>query len=229
MGRGKSKSRRKRYIAIVPAVVILAAAVCWGLLRLSPRAYRPLTAQNPEEVSPYLTHQLGPEFFNQMQFNEPFDLAIDQAGLNDILSRGVWPQQAGDVLIGTPAVVFEEGKLHVMSRIGYYGLSSVATVTARPVMDEKGKLSLNIQSVRLGLIPITGLAARIAEKAVDDNAEEFRDWPDVEANVRAIIANVPFEPSFYFSDQKIWVKKVTLETGKLRLRLSPENKAVFKY
>lgn len=225
----KSKSRWKRYIATAAVVCLLVPAVGWVLLRVSPKAYQPLTAANPEEVSPYLTHQLGPDFFNQVQFNEPFDLVIDQTGLNDILSRGVWPQQVGGVFVGTPAAMFEAGTLHLMSRIGYYGLSSVVTVTARPVMDERGRLNLNIQAVRLGLIPVTSLAARIAQKAVDENAAEFRDWPDAEATITAIIANEPFEASFTFDKQRIRLQQVTLEPGRLRLRLAPENKAVYKY
>lgn len=225
----KRNSRKKRYIAISVAVFALAVLAGLAIFRLSPRAYTPPVADDPDEVSPYLTHRLGPDFFNQVQFNEPFELLVEQHGLNDILSRGVWPQQFGDAAISTPVILFEKDTVYLMSRVGYFGFSAVLTLTARPVMDERGRLNVNIQSVRLGLLPITNLAARIAEKAVEDSAAELGEWPGLEAPVRAIIANAPFEPVFTFDKQRIWVQEFTLEPGQLRLRLVPENKAVYKY
>jgi hypothetical protein len=225
----KRNSRKKRYIAISFAVCAAAVIMGWAVIRLSPRAYLPPAAVDPDEVSPYLTHRLGPDFFNQVQFNEPFELLVEQHGLNDILSRGVWPRHFGDVAVSTPVVLFEKGTVYLMSRVGYFGFSAVLTLTARPVMDAQGRLNMNIQSVRLGLLPITSLAARVAAKAVEDSAAELGEWPELEAPVRAIIANASFEPVFYFDKQRIWVQGFTLEAGQLRLRLAPENKAVFKY
>lgn len=225
----KSKSRWKLYIAIAAVIVIGGLAGFWGLLQLSPRAYRPVAVENPEEVSPYLTHRLAPDFYNGVQFNEPFEMVIDQDGVNDILSRGVWPQQFDEMTVGMPVMVFEDGTVHLMSRIDYYGLSSVLTVTARPVVDVRGRLNVHIQTVRLGLVPFTDVATRIAETAVRDSAADFDDWPGVEAVVRAIIANEAFEPVFEFDKQRIWVQQVAVEPGRLRVRLSPENRAVYRY
>lgn len=226
---GKSKSRWKLYIAIAVATVIGGLAGVWGLLHSSPPAYRPVAAENPEEVSPYLTHRLAPDFYNGVQLNEPFEMVIEQDGVNDILSRGVWPQQFDEMTVGIPMVVFEAGTVHLMSRVDYYGLSSVLTVTARPVMDERGRLNAHIQTVRLGLLPFTDIAVRIAEKAVRDSAGDFGDWPGVEVVLRAIVANEPIEPVFEFEKQRIWVQKVAVEPGRMRVRLSPENKAVYLY
>ena len=211
------------------AFLVVVLAIFWGMLRLSPRAYRPVVPIDPDEISPYLTHHLGPDFYNQAQFNEPFELVINQHGLNDILSRGLWPRQFGPVEVATPTVVFEGGRLYLMSRVDYYGLSSVLTVTARPTIDEQGRLNQNIQSVRLGLMPVTKTAFRLAEQAIDDRAAYFGTRRELDAAIRAIIANVPFEPYFYFDKQKIWIHQISLEPEHLRVWLSPENKAVYKY
>jgi len=80
-----------------------------------------VAAENPEEVSPYLTHRLAPDFYNGVQLNEPFEMVIEQDGVNDILSRGVWPQQFDEMTVGIPMVVFEAGTVHLMSRVDYYG------------------------------------------------------------------------------------------------------------
>ena len=106
MNADKSKSRRNIYIVVVCVVCALGLGGVWVLLGRSPRTYRPITAANPHEVSPYLTHKLGPDFYNQVQWNEPFELVIEQDGLNDILARQTWPQQFGDVAVAKPAVRF---------------------------------------------------------------------------------------------------------------------------
>lgn len=203
--------------------------IIFGALRLSPRAYLPLAPDNPEEVSPYLTHKLGPDFFNQAQLYEPFELVIEQQGLNDIISRGDWPQQFGEVVASTPMIVFENGTIYLMSRISSYGMSSMLTITARPTQDEKGRVNMNILSVRLGLLPFTSIAARLAEKAVDDAADELADYPELKPILQALISNTSFEPVFCISKQRVWVRRFSLEPGLLRLQMVPENKAVYKY
>ncbi len=226
-----SKSSKISYIVIVSLGVALGlvAAAALGLLRFTPRAYVPIAADDPDRVSPYLTHQLGPDFFNQVQLDEPFELVIEQDGLNEIIATGCWPRSYGDVLIDQPVIVFGAETLYVMSRISYHALSSVVTLVARPVLDRMGRLNLNIQSVRIGLLPITPLAARVAEKAVDDSAAEFDDWPELEPIVWAIVANTPFDPSFEFSKKQIALQAFTLEPKRLRVHLAPVNKAAYRY
>ncbi len=221
----ESKSRRTRNIAIALAGGLLALAAGWVMLRFSPRAYQPLPTENPEQVSPYLTHQLGPDFYNQVQLNEPFDLVIEQAGLNDMLGRNGWPQRFGEVTVFRPVVVFDKDLIYLMSRIEVYGFSSVLTLAARPQMDARGYVNFNIRSVRLGLVPITTIAARVAEKAVADSAAEFQDWPDLEAMFKAIVTNTFFEPTFDFGKQRIGLRSFSLEPGLLRLHLVPKTKA----
>lgn len=221
----KSKSRRTRNIAIVLAVCLLAPAAGWVMLGFSPRAYQPLPTDHPEQVSPYLTHQLGPDFYNQVQLNEPFDLVIEQAGLNDIIGRNGWPQQFDEVTVFRPVIAFEKDFIYLMSRIEVYGFSSVLTVAARPEMDARGYLNFNIRSVRLGLVPITAIAARVAEKAVADSAAEFQDWPDLEVMFKAIVTNTFFEPTFDFGRQRVGLRSFSLEPGLLRLHLAPETKS----
>lgn len=225
------KSSKKSHIVIIALGVGLglAAAAALGLLRFTPRAYAPIAAADPDRVSPYLTHRLGPEFYNQVQLDAPFELVIEQDGLNEIIGAGVWPQWVGDVLVGQPVILFGDDTFYVMSRISYHAVSSVVTLVARPVLDPAGRLNLNIQSVRIGLVPITPLAARVAEKAVDDSAAEFDDWPGLEPIVRAIVANTPFDPAFEFSKKQIALKAFTLQPKRLRVHLAPVNKAVYRY
>ncbi len=224
MKQNSHKSRILRYITISAGLCALAAALGWALLRHTPRAYRPIEPDNPDEVSPYLTHRLAPDFYNHIQLYEPFELVIEQAGLNDILARGRWPRRYGEVEVSMPTVRFDKGAFYLMSRINFTRFSSVLTITARPAMDMQGRLNLNIRSVRLGLMPVTAAAMRIAENAIEDVPAELQDWEQLETMVQAVISNSPFDPSFDFDKQYIRLDDFEIEPGRLRLRLVPERR-----
>ncbi|MHC4929136.1 MAG: hypothetical protein ACYTFU_05580 [Planctomycetota bacterium] len=157
------------------------------LLWYTPRAYKPFQTENPEQVSLYLTHELGPKFFNQIQRNEPFELIIPQSGLNDIASRWEWPQQFGEMSFSDPYITFSNHSIFLMGTLTYKEVSSVITIIAIPVMDSDGKINLNIQSVRLGMVPVRALITKLAQKAFEDNRNSFEDDPKTEENIQAII------------------------------------------
>jgi hypothetical protein len=190
-----SRFRGIRIAAIVVVFCLLVpAAVVWVLVGFSPRAYCPPPIEQPEQVSPYLTHKLGPRRF-------------------------------GEVTVFRPMIIFEKDTVYLMGRVEVYGISPVLTLAARPVMDERGRLNVNIRSVQLGLLPITRVAAHVAEKALADSAELFEDWPGLETVVKAIVGNEFFEPSFDFGKQRVTVKDFSLEPGQLRLYLVPQIKS----
>ncbi len=188
----------------------------------TPRAYKPVEPENPEQVSIYLTHELGPEFFNQIQRNEPFELIISQAGLNDITSQWDWPQQFGDMSVSDPYVTFSNQSILLMGTLTYKGVSSVVSITAFPAMNPDGTISMNIQSVRLGMVPVTTLITKLAQKAFDDNRSCFEEDPKAAENVQAIIHNEPFDPILWFPDYWVRISNFSIEQCALKLTLLPE-------
>jgi len=207
----------------------IAAGVLAGICILfwyTPRAYNPVQVENPEQVSLYLTHQLGPEFFNQIQRGEPFELIIPQSGLNDITSRWIWPQQFGEMSFSDPYVTFSNQSILLMGTLAYEGVSSVISIIAFPTMNSDGEINLDIQSIRLGMVPVTTLVTKLAQKAFDDNRSSFEEDPKAEEIVQEIIRNEPFDPIFLFSTEycECWVRisKFSIEQGLLKLTLLPE-------
>jgi len=221
----KRKYRFLKYIAYICIVFGLAIAILWLAFQHTPKAYSPMPSENPEQVSLYLTHKLGPDFFNQVQLGRPFELIIEQDGLNDIIRQGIWPQECGPATVDTPVVVFDKGTIYAMSRVGYLGLSSVLTVVAKPTQDPNGLVNMNIVSVRLGLLPVTTLAAHIAEMTMQQYQADLAEWPELETAIRGVITNTAFEPVFDFSGDPVRVEKFELEQGRLRLRLKPLDKS----
>ena len=197
------------------------AGICI-LFWYTPRSYKPVQTENTEQVSLYLTHQLGPEFFNQIQRNKPFELIIPQSGLNDITSRWDWPQQFGEMSFSDPYVTFSDRSILLMGTLTYKEVSSVVSIIAFPSMNSDGKINMNIQSVRLGMVPVTTLVTKLAQKAFDDNRSSFADDPKAEENVQAIIRNEPFDPVFWFPDHWVRITHFSVEQGSLKITLLPE-------
>lgn len=215
----KDKSCLRQWFWILTVVAAGAAVGVFILFRHTPAAYQPKEPDNPSQVSPYLTHQLGPDFFNQVQLDKPFELNVEQAGLNDILSRFDWPQPLGDMSFSDPMVVFAEQSVYVMGTLEYGDISSVVTIVASPIMKPDGRMDLNIQSIRMGMMPVTTWVRGLAQKAFDDNQSSFEGEPQLEEIVRAVIHNEPFEPVFKISDRTVRITRFSVEPGFLKLML----------
>lgn len=210
----------KPYRNWIAAVGLLTAAGLGLILLLTVNreSYNPVQPENPREVSPYLTHKLGPDFYDKVQLDQPFELLVEQEGINDILSRYPWPVQIDDFSIYIPMLTITPEVTTLMAQVNYRGLSSILSIYAKPYLDSNGKLNLNIQSVYLGLVPITPLARKIAEKFVREN---FDPNDLLESVNYAIISNQPFDPVLRIFDKSARITQLTLESGKARLFLVP--------
>lgn len=192
------------------------------LCRYKPRAYRPQPAADSQQVSPYLTHELGPDFVNQVQLDKPFELVVKQEGLNDIIRRQPWVEQFGDFSFTDPVVLFDTNTIYLMGTLDYKGVSSVLTIIAHPQMDTQRRVWMNIQSVRLGVIPVTALVSRLTKKAFRQSQSAFAGEPQLEEIVRAIIYNEPFDPVFKISDRLVRVTDLAIGPQQMTLRFDPE-------
>jgi hypothetical protein len=217
----KRKSRSLRWFGIV-LISVLAAVGGVFLCRYTPRAYRTQPPANPEQVSPYLTHKLGPDFVNQVQLDKPFELLVEQDGLNEIIRSLPWIEQFDGFSFTNPIVLFDRDTIYLMGTLEYKGISSVLTVIAFPQMDSRGAVALNIQSIRLGVIPVTKLVSILAKKGFEQSRDCFRDEPQVEEIVRAIVHNEPFDPVFKISDRMVRITQITLLPKQLTLKFNPQ-------
>ncbi len=212
------KRRLKRHSTLAALASGAAAAILLWMLAVRPKSYRPTQPENPRQVSPYLTHKLGPDFYDKVQLDQPFELLVEQEGINDILSRYPWPIQLDGFTIYTPMLTFSPETTVLMAKVDYRGLSSILSIYAKPYLDSDGKMNLNIQSVYLGLLPITPLARKIAEKYV---REHFDPQDPIESVNYAIISNQPFDPILRIFDKSARIIKLTIESGRLRLFFTP--------
>ncbi|MBN1457605.1 MAG: hypothetical protein JW912_07125 [Sedimentisphaerales bacterium] len=210
-----SSLKMEIFLSLVLALIILLA-----LLTHKPGRYKPIHLENAAEVSPYLTYKLA-DLFNNAQLDKPFNMLIEQKGLNDIVARGQWPVVFKPVTISAPSAVFAPKQIYLMATVQLSGLPTVATVKAEPLIDKNGLIVFNVQSVMLGSVPVTTLARNIARKITDYQLKDF-DPDSWERRLwRGLLDNEPVEPTFKIYHDTVRITKVTIENEKLTLLMEP--------
>jgi uncharacterized protein YpmS len=218
--RKKAGFKKKLYVLLIVSVAILVAAIVFfALLFHKPSYYKPLDLSGSKEVSIYLTHELGPELYNGAQLQEPFDLVVTQEGINDVIARYKWPQQLDGVAFSAPMVFFADDTVVLMGTVLMNGAEFVATITAKPGIDNEGLMNFNVASVKMGAVDITPLAAVLAQKIFRQRyADKVINTKDLRAKIEASLLNgEPFEPVFNIIDKKVRVEKITIEQKKLTI------------
>ncbi len=190
--------------------------------------YKPLGSNSPspadgEEVSKYLTHQLSPQFYNGIQYGEPFDLTVSQDGINDIIIHWQWPRKYSQITISPPKVFFTPNKISIMGTIDIKGAKFVVTVMLAPALDKNGLLNLFVKKVKVGAVNVTFIAKLIAQKIYTERlALKNIDPQDLRAKIFiSLLENRPFEPVFCVRDKKARLEKFTLTDKKLTLHMTP--------
>jgi len=222
--RKKAKFKKRVYLLLaVLAAVSAIVIVVFALLFHRPASYKPLDFARSRGVSLYLTHHLLPEFYNGVQYQEPFNLVVTQRGINDIVAHFDWPQQLGGVGFSAPMVFFAPDSIVLMGTVFLNGAEFVATVIAEPELDAEGLLNLQVVSVKLGAVDITPLAGVLAKRICQQQfSAKGIDAEDLWAQMAAsLLDDEPFEPVFKIEDKKVRVEKITIKQKRLIIRLVP--------
>lgn len=215
---GKLKWAKNKYEVLL--AIALVVILVFVMFTVKPGRYRPFRAQDGDLVSPYLTHRLAPDFLNNVQLGEPFEMVIEQDGINDIVSRIGWFDDSGKVTVSAPSIVFKEGVVYVMATVKAAKVPTVVTVIAEPVVEE-GVIVFNLQKVKFGSMPMTRVAKRIVRKMLD---EQMKDVPEEDTQKRffkSLLENEPFDPTFEVYDTQIKITKAKIEKEKLTVTIVP--------
>jgi len=220
------KTRRKKLVMWL-LVDLAVAAVVFALLVYRPGCYDPSDFDSYDlengQVSPYLTHELSPQVYNNSQRGEPFDVVITQSGVNEIVAGLGWPKFSEGIMLYAPAVLFVPGSIVLMITADVKGVELIITIVLEPKIDERKLLNLHVAKVKVGAVNITPLARMMAKKMYN---ERLAVLPvDTEALQTKIVASLlneeAFEPVFSVEDNKVRVEKITINKEKLTACLVP--------
>jgi hypothetical protein len=226
--RKKSFAKKHWLLLIDAAITVIILLVLLILLRHTPAAYHP-EAGFEKQVSPYLTHHLMPQFYNGMQKREPFELIIDQKGLNEAIASFGWPKMYDNgLIISTPAVIFEPNRLHLMANVNLKGFDTVVTVEISPQFDANGLLSLNVEKMKIGALSVTYIAKMMAQKMFDEQIGSVEADNIASLALASALTGRPFVPDFKADGKKAKIDKVALENEVLKIHITPAGKATIK-
>jgi len=220
------KSRRKKLVLWL-LIDLAVAAVVFALLVYRPGRYDPADfdsyGHEQGQVSPYLTHELSPQVYNNSQRGEPFDLVVTQSGVNEIVAGLGWPKFSEGVMLYAPSVLFVPGSVVLMITANVKGVELIITIELEPKIDERKLLNLHVAKVKVGAVNITPLARMMAKKMYTERLAVLS--VDTEALQTKIVASLlneeAFEPVFSVEDNKVRVEKITIHKEKLTARLVP--------
>lgn len=176
MTKQKKKSKKILDFLIFLLAVAVLILIALNLLFYQPKSYQPQTADSGE-ISPYITHRLGPDIYEKLQLDRPFEILIEQQGVNDILARYTWPAKTGSVTIDQPVTAIDPNGVAVMAKVRYMKIPMILTINARPELigdpesPDSKKLVFNLQAVKAGKLPVTAIARMIIASAIEDEAE----------------------------------------------------------
>ncbi|MHC4436670.1 MAG: hypothetical protein ACYS3S_04875 [Planctomycetota bacterium] len=220
------KSRRKKLL-IWLLIDLTVAIIVIVLLLYRPGRYNPVDfdSYNYDEgqVSPYLTHELSPNLYNNSQRGEPFDLVITQDGINEIVAGLGWPKYSDGVMLYAPAVLFVPGTVVLMGTADVRGVELVVTIELEPKIDDRKMLNLHVSKVKIGAVNVTPLAKMMGKKmyaerlgmvAIDTEALQTKI-------VGSLLNEEAFDPVFRVEDNKVRIEKITVNKEKLTARLIP--------
>jgi hypothetical protein len=227
--RKKRKFKRRYWLLIDLALAIIILAS----LFYKPARYRPPdnipVSNNQDQLSPYLTNVLLPQLYNGAQRDEPFDLDIDQKGINETIARFQWPRESNGVILSAPTVFFVPENIVLMGTANIKGAELVVTVVGKPSLDEQGLLNLQVEKVKIGAMNITPVARLMAKRMYTQRLATIPiDTENLRAKIAASLLNdEPFEPIINVNDifddvdKKVRVEKITITQKKLTIRLVP--------
>jgi uncharacterized protein YpmS len=218
------KKRRLRKLAYWLLIDLSVAVLIIGLLVHRPGRYSPARPAplRRGEVHPYLI-ELSSQFNNGTQYRKPFEIAIDQQKINEVVALGNWPIESQGILLYAPAVLFEPGVVVLMGTADIRGVELIVTIEIQPRINDKGLLNLHVATVKVGAMNITPIAKMIARTMYAERVAVMSvDMKDFRTKIAASLLNEEaFDPVFTAEDKKARLLNVTIVKGRLTARLAP--------
>jgi hypothetical protein len=222
------KSKRRKLVIWI-LIDLTAAVVVFLLLTHRPGGYDPIDFDSlgyeQGQVSPYLTHVLSPQFYNNSQRGEPFDLVITQDGINEIVAGSGWPKFSDGVMLYAPAVLFVPGSAVLMATANVKGVKLIITIELAPKIDERKLLNLHVEKVKIGAVNVTPLARMMSKKMYTEKLAGMD--VDTEALQTKIVGSLlneePFDPVFEVENNRVRIEEITIQKEKLTVHFVPSS------
>ncbi len=205
------------------SLCLLVGFLTFMLLLDKPAGYNPEDIKNDKCVSQYVTNELAPYVYNNIQKGQPFDIIIPQSKTKEFISLIEWPIESEDVTISAPQAFFGDSALVMRANAETKGLNFVITIMVSGLIDETGMMHLNLDKIVIGSMNITFIAKIIAKKMYQHRAkqENYRKDTIGVAITASLLDGQPFDPVFEVRKRKVRVKQINVKKSQLKITLTP--------
>lgn len=220
------RKRREQYIkrASLFALAFIVFLVALWIIDLfkTPAHFRKVKHVQGEQVSLYLSNYIMPELYNKSQYNEPFDLVLSQAGINEIIARHIDPNILAKAGLSDLSARFKKGEIVLTAKTNYKGFNFVVSMTIKPKIDKDGKLVLNAEDFQVGRSSLPFAAEMIRKKIISSLGENFKTEKNDEF-FNAVLSTGKIDPVFKINHSKLRIEKITVQNEELIINFLPEH------
>jgi len=220
----KSKKHRKKFkLVIILSLWLLVGFLTSMLLLDKPQGYSPEEIKNDKNVSQYVTNELAPYVYNNIQKGQSFDIIIPQSKTKEFVSLIEWPIESEDVTISAPQAFFVDNGLVMRANARTRGLNFVITLLISGMVDETGMMNLRLDKIMIGSMNITFIAKIIAKKMYQHRVkQEDYSTDGIGADIAgSLLGNQPFEPIFETRGRKVRIEQLKVQKSQLQITLTP--------
>ncbi|MGA2916574.1 MAG: hypothetical protein ABSE89_11165 [Sedimentisphaerales bacterium] len=201
-------------IKVFVAVFLIFLFLYWvtGLFKI-PSNFRPVRPITDGNMSQYLTNYILPQLYNKLQLNQPFELVISEAGVNDIIVRHIDANTLQRANLSDLSVTLKKRRILLTAKTVYYGFDFIMTLVLKPYIDKNGYFSLKESQIEAGesRIPFAGEAVK--KKIIEGLAGFFNNLNVSDFNETSF--DVKIEPVFSLNHQKHRIDKITVQNKEL--------------
>ncbi len=188
-----------------------------------PQWYSPSKNAGSSQVNPYITHQLLPTVHNKVQYGEPFEVQIDQHGVNDMMAQYFKPVGVDGMMFENPAVAFKNDRLFLAGMVKRSGLDLIVTVIFHPRLLRDGKIALEMQDVIIGQSSAPFLKDDIRD-ALGRGVGNMFSSQDMSKMLVDMINSKPIDPAFNMAGYKVRITGIKITNGNMTVLMNPQEK-----
>ncbi len=214
--------KTKRNVSIIGFLFILPfllLIIAFAMLKLG-NENPPRTVSNPNEVSIYLTHKIGPDFFNGVNRGDEFALRLSEVGINDILAHQSWPVTFDELTIKWAKARINTDRVEIVCSIDIGKIATILKINLSAQIQNDGTLLIKLGKVRAGRLPAKFILKRVIKKYLTNN-EGIETATTQEKLLDSLLLDKSFAPKFKFMGSDVLITDIKASKGLLILEIQP--------
>jgi len=140
-----------------------------------------------------------------------------------IVARSPQPIRLNNIALYDPQVILMPEEIILLATANVKRIDFIAVVELVPAINQNGLLNLHINSIKLGAVNITAIAASIGKKAYSNWLSSTGTDPDnsIAQICRSLLNDEPFDPVFEIGGRTVRLSKIRIAEKTMTVLLTP--------